>query len=41
MPLSDDLLTLASGGLAVLTFPNHPWSDEVRGLAGNLLETVL
>ncbi|MCP9792068.1 MinD/ParA family protein [Vulcanococcus limneticus] len=41
LPLSDDLLTLASGGLAVLMHPDHPWSEQVRGLASHLLETVL
>jgi len=41
LPLSDDLLTLASGGLAVLTFPAHPWSDGVRALADELVNHVL
>lgn len=41
LPLSDDLLTLASSGLAVLSFPNHAWSASVRGLADSLLNTVL
>lgn len=41
LPLSEDLLTLASGGLAVLRYPTHPWSEQVRGLASRLLETVL
>jgi MinD-like ATPase involved in chromosome partitioning or flagellar assembly len=41
LPLSDDLLTLASAGLAVLTFPNHPWSDQVIGMADQLLDDVL
>jgi hypothetical protein len=35
--LSDDLLTLASSGLAVLEYPNHPWSDGVRALAEQLM----
>lgn len=38
LPLSEDLLTLASGGLAVLEFPNHTWSTAVRELAQALLE---
>jgi len=41
LPLSEDLLTLASGGLAVLMFPNHPWSEGVSHLARELAETVL
>jgi MinD-like ATPase involved in chromosome partitioning or flagellar assembly len=41
LPLSDDLLNLASGGLAVLTFPTHPWSAQVTALADALLEDVL
>lgn len=41
LPLSEDLLTLASGGLAVLTFPTHPWSERVRALADDLQNTVL
>ena len=39
LPLSEDLLTLASGGLAVLEFPNHAWTDAVRDLATVLLES--
>lgn len=41
LPLSDDLLTLASGGLAVITYPTHPWSEKVRSLADQLDDTVL
>jgi MinD superfamily P-loop ATPase len=37
LPLSDDLLNLASGGLAVLHFPSHGWSEGVRALADELL----
>ena len=39
LPLSEDLLTLASGGLAVLKFPNHAWTGGVRDLATVLLES--
>ena len=39
LPLSEDLLTLASGGLAVLEFPNHSWTGGVRDLATVLLES--
>jgi len=38
LPLSEDLLTLASGGLAVLEYPNHSWTCGVRDLATVLLE---
>lgn len=41
LPLSDDLLTLASGGLAVLVYPNHPWSQQVSSLATDLRSSVL
>jgi MinD-like ATPase involved in chromosome partitioning or flagellar assembly len=37
LPLSQDLLTLASSGLAVLEFPSHPWSEGVRTLSDCLL----
>ena len=40
LPLSDDLLTLASGGLSTLLHPNHPWSDGVKALAADLLATL-
>jgi MinD-like ATPase involved in chromosome partitioning or flagellar assembly len=41
LPLSEDLLTLASGGLAVLVYPNHPWSSEVNQLAKDLIQDIL
>ncbi|MFZ9217650.1 MAG: MinD/ParA family protein, partial [Vulcanococcus sp.] len=41
LPLSEDLLTLASGGLALLTFPTHPWSLGVQELADELMLRVL
>lgn len=41
LPLSEDLLTLASGGLAVLAYPNHPWSSEVKQLAQTLLQEII
>jgi hypothetical protein len=41
LPLSEDLLTLASGGLALLTFPTHPWSQGVHELADELMLRVL
>jgi septum site-determining protein MinD len=41
LPLSEDLLTLASSGLAVLSYPNHAWSNNVRVLADHLLDAVL
>jgi MinD-like ATPase involved in chromosome partitioning or flagellar assembly len=36
LPLSEDLLNLASGGLAALEYPGHLWSEGVRGLAVQL-----
>jgi septum site-determining protein MinD len=41
LPLSEDLLTLASSGLAVLSYPNHAWSNNVRELADHLVDAVL
>lgn len=41
LPLSEDLLNLASGGLAVLVYPNHPWSSQVSGLSQLLLDEIL
>lgn len=41
LPLSEDLLTLASSGLAVLSYPNHEWSNNVRALADHLVDVVL
>jgi septum site-determining protein MinD len=41
LPLSEDLLTLASSGLAVLSYPNHAWSNNVRVLADHVLDAVL
>ena len=40
LPLSSDLLNLASGGIAVLEFPDHEWSSGVKNLA-LLLQTSL
>jgi MinD-like ATPase involved in chromosome partitioning or flagellar assembly len=36
LPLSEDLLNLASGGLAALECPGHLWSEGVRALAEEL-----
>ena len=41
LPLSEDLLSLASGGLAILAFPDHQWSQQVVSLAADLNESVL
>jgi septum site-determining protein MinD len=41
LPLSDDLLNLASGGLAVLHYPDHGWSEGVRDLAEQLSQLAL
>lgn len=37
LPLSEELLDLASGGLALLSLPGHPWSQGVMDLARQLL----
>jgi MinD-like ATPase involved in chromosome partitioning or flagellar assembly len=39
LPLSEDLLLIASGGLAISQFPGHPWSMGVHHLADQLLES--
>jgi MinD-like ATPase involved in chromosome partitioning or flagellar assembly len=39
LPLSEDLLLIASGGLALSQFPGHPWSMGVDHLADQLLES--
>lgn len=36
LPLSQELLSLASGGLALLDYPAHDWSHGVRELAKDL-----
>lgn len=41
LPLSEDLLTLASSGLAVLSFPNHPWTEQVRSLTQSLIDDLM
>lgn len=41
LPLCDELLTLASGDLAVLRHPSHPWSVGVQQLAQDLVTSVL
>ncbi|MEY2645273.1 MAG: hypothetical protein RLZZ611_1922 [Cyanobacteriota bacterium] len=41
LPLCDELLTLASGDLAVLRFADHPWSAGVQQLAHDLVASVL
>jgi len=38
LPLSDDLLAIASGGLAILQYPEHAWSLGLQHLANQLLE---
>ncbi|MCP9816588.1 MinD/ParA family protein [Synechococcus sp. GreenBA-s] len=41
LPLSDELLDLASGDLALLTVPDHPWSQGVISLAQKLIDGIL
>jgi len=37
LPHSDEMMTLASGGVFVLKFPNHPISQKLRSVAALLL----
>jgi len=41
LPLSDDLLTIASGSLAMIDVATHPWSVGVRQLAADLADALL
>ena len=41
LPLSDELLDLASGGLALLEVGDHPWSKGVEALAQQLIDDIL
>lgn len=41
LPLSDELLDLASAGLALVAVPDHPWSEGVMSLARALNDDVL
>lgn len=36
MPLSEDLVINASGGLFSMTHPDHPWSQGIRDIAASL-----
>jgi MinD-like ATPase involved in chromosome partitioning or flagellar assembly len=36
LPVADDLMHLASQGVFCLRFPDHPWSQELRAIAGRL-----
>jgi septum site-determining protein MinD len=33
LPLTEDMVRLASGGIFSLQFPEHPWSREIRAVA--------
>lgn len=37
LPHSDELMTLASDGIFVLRYPDHPVSDSLRAIAGMLI----
>src|SRR5947209_6176550 len=37
LPLSDDLVRLASGGIFSVAYPDHPWSGEIRAVADTVL----
>jgi len=41
LPLSDDLLTIASGSLALVDVLSHPWSAGVTQLAADLADALL
>lgn len=41
LPLSEELLQLASGGLALLAAADHPWSLGVEALASQLSDDIL
>ena len=36
LPLSEEVVQNASGGLFSLTHPNHPWSEQIREIAGRV-----
>ncbi len=40
LPLSEDLLTIASGSLALVDVPGHPWSAGVTQLATDLADVL-
>ncbi|MCI0393665.1 MAG: MinD/ParA family protein [Chloroflexi bacterium] len=38
MPLTEDMVDLQSADIFSLRFPNHPWSQAIRGVAQRILE---
>ena len=37
LPLTEDMVRLASGGLFIQQYPDHPWSQELRALADEIM----
>ena len=37
LPLSEDMVEMASSDIFSLRFPNHPWSQELRSAAKTIL----
>jgi MinD-like ATPase involved in chromosome partitioning or flagellar assembly len=37
LPLTEDMVRLASGGLFIQHYPDHPWSQELRALADEIM----
>lgn len=40
LPLSEEIVDLASGDLFALRYPNHPWSQTLHGVANQLIGSV-
>ncbi len=40
LPLSEEMVDLASGDLFALRYPNHPWSQTLQGVANQLMGSV-
>ncbi|MCB8942489.1 MAG: MinD/ParA family protein [Ardenticatenaceae bacterium] len=39
LPLSEDMVDLASGDLFALRYPDHPWSQTLRGVAAKVMQS--
>jgi MinD-like ATPase involved in chromosome partitioning or flagellar assembly len=39
MPLTEDMVDLASSDIFSLRYPNHPWSVQIKGVAERILES--
>lgn len=40
LPLSEEMVDLASGDLFALRYPKHPWSQTLQGVADRLMKSV-